>query len=53
MPRKPNYKFERQERARLKAEKKAQRAIEKNAAREEKSTQPEPSALADDEGRRE
>jgi hypothetical protein len=37
MPRKPNYKFERHERERLKMEKKAKRAAEKKEAREEKS----------------
>ena len=39
MARTPNYNFERKERERLKAEKKARRAAEKKAARE---TQPEP-----------
>lgn len=39
MARTPNYSFERQERDRLKAEKKAKRAAEKKAARE---TNPEP-----------
>jgi hypothetical protein len=42
MARKPNYNFERKERDRLKAEKKAKRAAEKNEARERKSGQ-EPS----------
>ncbi len=41
MARKPNYKFERSERERIKAEKKAKRAAEKKAARE---TQPDPLA---------
>lgn len=49
MPRKPNYKFERQERARQKADKKAKRAAEKKQAREEKSGGPEPSAPEDSE----
>lgn len=40
MARKPNYKFERNERDRIKAEKKAKRAAEKQAARE---SQPETS----------
>lgn len=44
MPRKPNYKFERHERERLKAEKKARRIAEKKAAREEKSGQSESTA---------
>ena len=39
MARTPNYSFERKERDRLKAEKKAKRAAEKKAARE---IQPEP-----------
>jgi len=37
MARKPNYDFERRERDRLKAEKKAKRAAEKKEAREEKA----------------
>ena len=37
MARKPNYSFERKERERLKAEKKAKRAAEKKEAREAKS----------------
>ncbi|MGD1877779.1 MAG: hypothetical protein ACFB13_09790 [Kiloniellaceae bacterium] len=41
MARKPNYDFERKERDRLKAEKKAKRAAEKKGAREEKSPQSE------------
>lgn len=41
MARKPNYNFERQERERLKAEKKAKRLAEKQAAREEKAQQSE------------
>ncbi len=36
MARKPNYNFERRERERLKAEKKAKRAAEKKEAREKK-----------------
>ena len=43
MARKPNYDFERKERDRLKAEKKALRAAEKKAAREQKIEQPESS----------
>ncbi len=39
MARKPNYDFERKERERLKAEKKAKRLAEKQAAREEKTQQ--------------
>lgn len=41
MARKPNYDFERRERDRLKAEKKAKRAAEKKEAREEKARQKE------------
>jgi hypothetical protein len=41
MARKPNYDFERKERDRLKAEKKAKRAAEKKGAGEEKSRQGE------------
>jgi len=41
MPRKPNYDFERKERERLKAEKKAKRVAEKKEARDNKSEQPE------------
>lgn len=37
MPRKPNYDFERKERERIKNEKKARRAAEKQEAREQKS----------------
>lgn len=37
MPRKPNYDFERKERERIKSEKKAKRAAEKQEARERKS----------------
>lgn len=37
MARKPNYDFERRERERLKAEKKAKRAADKKAAREQAS----------------
>lgn len=37
MARKPNYDFERRERERLKAEKKAKRAEEKKAAKADKS----------------
>jgi hypothetical protein len=41
MARKPNYDFERKERDRLKAEKKAKRAAEKKEAGEEKARQNE------------
>ena len=41
MARKPNYDFERRERERLKAEKKAKRAAEKKEAREAKAKQRE------------
>lgn len=51
MPRKPNYKFERHERERLKAEKKAKRAAEKKGARDETSAPPE-SSPSDDSGNR-
>lgn len=48
MARKPNYNFERKERERLKAEKKAKRLEDKKQAREEKARQneapPEPDA---------
>jgi len=47
MARKPNYSFERRERERLKAEKKAKRAAEKKEAREKKSRQSEPPAQSD------
>jgi hypothetical protein len=47
MARKPNYNFERRERERLKAEKKAKRAAEKKEAREKKSGQSQPSAQSD------
>ena len=50
MPRKPNYSFERKERERLKAEKKAQRAAEKKEAREAKSGQTEASSKEVDQG---
>jgi len=39
MAKKPNYEFERRERARLQAEKKAMRAAAKKEARETKSEQ--------------
>lgn len=39
MARKPNYDFERKERERLKAEKKAKRAAEKKQAKEEAAPQ--------------
>lgn len=41
MARKPNYSFERRERERLKAEKKAKRAAAKQEAREKPSGDPE------------
>lgn len=41
MARKPNYSFERKERDRLKAEKKAKRSAEKNEARDNKVEQSE------------
>jgi hypothetical protein len=47
MARKPNYNFERRERERMKAEKKAKRAAEKKEAREKKSRQSQPSAQSD------
>ena len=47
MAKKPNYNFERKERERLKAEKKAARAVEKKEAREKKTEQPEPSNQTD------
>ena len=47
MARRPNYDFERKERERLKAEKKAQRADEKREAREKKSGQSDPSVQID------
>ena len=47
MARKPNYDFERRERDRLKAEKKAKRAAEKREARDKKSGQTELSAHND------
>ena len=46
MARKPNYSFERRERERLKAEKKAKRAAEKKEAQAKKSGQTE-SAVQD------
>jgi hypothetical protein len=47
MARHPNYNFERKERERLKAEKKAKRADEKREAREKKSGQSDPSVQID------
>ncbi len=47
MARKPNYSFERRERDRMKAEKKAIRAAEKKEAREKKSRLSQPSAQSD------
>ncbi len=45
MARKPNYEFERRERQRQRAEKKAKRAAEKMEARKAKSGQPEQSDI--------
>jgi len=42
MARKPNYDFERKERERLKAQKKAKRAADKKEAQENKSGQSDP-----------
>jgi hypothetical protein len=50
MARKPNYDFERKERDRLKAEKKAKRAAEKQQARDEKSRQGEAPGEAGSQG---
>ena len=44
MARKPNYDFERNERARLKAEKKAKRAAEKAETRQDKTAPSEDDA---------
>ena len=44
MPRKPNYKFERMERERVKAEKKAARLEAKRQKAEEKKDSPDPAA---------
>lgn len=52
MARKPNYDFERRERQRLKAEKKALRAAEKKEAAEKKSAQSGPSEQDDPENPR-
>lgn len=48
MVRKPNYNFERKERDRLKAEKKAKRVAEKEEARNKKSDQSESTDSPDD-----
>jgi len=48
MARKPNYAFERKERERLKADKRAKRATDKREALERKSGQNDPSVLSDD-----
>jgi hypothetical protein len=48
MARKPNYAFERKERERLKADKKARRAGDKREAQERKAEQREPSVRSDD-----
>ena len=50
MPRKPNYSFERRERDRLKAEKKAKRTAEKQAARDNKSGVSDVPTESDDRG---
>lgn len=47
MARTPNYSFERKERDRLKAEKKAKRAAEKKAAREIQPESVDPSEQSD------
>ena len=47
MARTPNYSFERRERERLNAEKKAKRAAEKKEAREKKAGQSEAAAQSD------
>lgn len=49
MAKTPNYSFERRERERLNAEKKAKRAAEKKEAREKKAGQSAPSAQSDGE----
>ncbi|MCK5445583.1 MAG: hypothetical protein KAI73_08165 [Rhodospirillaceae bacterium] len=49
MAKKPNYDFERRERERLKAEKKAKRAVEKKEALEKKSEQPQQPIQSDTE----
>jgi len=48
MAKRTNYDFERRERDRLKAEKKAKRAAEKKQAQEAKSGDPEASAQSED-----
>jgi len=48
MARKPNYSFERKERERLKAEKKAKRAAQKKDAAETPADAPEGSTAVDD-----
>ncbi len=50
MAKKPNYDFERRERDRLKAEKKALRAAEKKEARDKNSEQPESTESIDANG---
>jgi hypothetical protein len=47
MARTPNYSFERKERERIKAEKKAKRAAEKKAARESEAEPLDPSEQSD------
>ncbi|WP_179954333.1 hypothetical protein [Denitrobaculum tricleocarpae] len=47
MARTPNYNFERRERERMNAEKKAKRAAAKKEAREKKAAQSEPAAQSD------
>lgn len=47
MARTPNYSFERRERERMNAEKKAKRAAAKKEAREKKAAQSDPAAQSD------
>ncbi|MBL4740631.1 MAG: hypothetical protein JKY12_06530 [Sneathiella sp.] len=49
MAKTPNYNFERKERDRIKAEKKARRAVEKKAARENNPESLDPSEQSDTE----
>jgi hypothetical protein len=48
MARKPNYRFERKERERIKAEKKAERAAAKEEARKQQSDSPDDAGEFDD-----
>jgi hypothetical protein len=52
MARKPNYRFERQERERLKAEKKAEKAARKAAVEAESEAQPDGRVETEGEGAR-